>query len=402
MEIHGSKSRKTSVRLKFVQSTNNSGKGRIYFQIIRSRWVRQFNPEIKIPNSLWLGNEENPYTSDDDVNKEIDWFFLQIEKCINILEYTKPEYTADDVVKCISDISQSLVNYIMKISDRLSLSGRETSSKHYSSLCKRITEFIGNSRVSLQDIDCDFVESFESFLLSRKMKRNSSSFYLRMLRSVWHKAMDSGLVTPTLINPFKHVYTGVDVTEKRAISIDDINKINRLNLKAHPNLDFARDMFMFSLYTRGMNFADMYSLKKDNIQNDVITYKRRKTGKILHIKMEKKIKKIIDKYLRPDSDYVFYISTSRNIEYKSIANKLSNVNANLKKIAEYAGIKSNLTMYVARHSWATIAQNDANVPLSVISKSMGHSDEKVTQIYLSSFGNKSIDDANRSVIRLLK
>lgn len=118
--------------------------------------------------------------------------------------------------------------------------------------------------------------------------------------------------------------------------------------------------------------------------------------------MEKKIKKIIDKYLRPDSDYVFYISTSRNIEYKIIANKLSNVNANLKKIAEYAGIKSNLTMYVARHSWATIAQNDANVPLSVISKSMGHSDEKVTQIYLSSFGNKLIDDANRNVIRLLK
>lgn len=92
----------------------------------------------------------------------------------------------------------------------------------------------------------------------------------------------------------------------------------------------------------------------------------------------------------------------KRIEYKSIVNKLSNVNKNLKKIAEYAGIKSNLTMYVARHSWATIAQNDANVPLSIISKSMGHSDEKVTQIYLSSFGNKSIDDANRNVIRLLK
>ena len=130
----------------------------------------------------------------------------------------------------------------------------------------------------------------------------------------------------------------------------------------------------------------------------MISYKRRKTGKPIHIKLEKDIKRIIDKYIRVDSDYIFPIATCKADEYTKERNFLEYTNKNLKELAVYCNISANLTMYVARHSWASIAHNVANVPISVISKGMGHSSEKVTQVYLASFGNKDIDKANENVI----
>ena len=392
----------TSVKIKFSPSINDFGKGRIYFQIIRNRVVRQFNPEIKISNNEWIGGDTPPYTSDNDVNKDINLYLSQISKCIDSLENANHKYTVDDVINSLSDNKYNLVDYIIKLSDRLHISGKFSSSEKYFNLSKRIVEFIGSARIYLRDIDCDFVESFEAFLLSKGMKRNTSSFYLRMLRAVWNKAIDAGLIAPTLVNPFKHVYTGVDSTKKRAISINDINNINRINLKAHPKLDFARDIFMFSFYTRGMNFIDIANLRKGDIQNGVITYKRIKTGKLLHVKVEKNIKRIIEKYSGNDSDYVFPIIKSIGNKYKEINNCLSRVNEALKDVGKYANVESNLTMYVARHSWATIAQNEAGVPLSVISKGLGHSNEQVTNVYLSSFGSNVIDTANRNVMKLIK
>lgn len=392
----------TSVKVKFSPSTKDMGYGRIYFQIIRNRLVRQFDSEIRIENSQWNGTEESPYTSDGNIEKDISLYVRQIQKCIEVLEQENRKYTADDVINKLLCNKDNLVKYIIKLSDRMQLAGKISTSENYFNLSKRIVEYIGGDRISIRDIDCDFVESFEAFLLSKGMKRNTSSFYLRTLRAVYNKAIDSGIISPTIINPFRHVYTGIDVTKKRAISIVDINNINRINLNAHPKLEFARDIFMFSFYTRGMNFIDIANLRKGDIQNGVITYKRIKTGKLLHVKVERNIKRIIEKYSSNNSDYVFPIITSRGNKYKEINNCLSRVNEALKEVGKYVNVESKLTMYVARHSWATIAQNEAGVPVSVISKSLGHSNEQVTSIYLSSFGNKAIDEANKNIMRLIK
>lgn len=391
----------TSVTVKFTPSQKQFGKGRVYFQIIRKRVVRQFNPDIRISNDLWISDNTFPCTKNEEVNERIKQLIKQIKKCIEVLENSNPNYTADDVIRAIEDERNNLINYINIISERLSMSGKQKTSDNYKNLAKRIYEFVGNDFTSIHDIDCDFVESFEAWLLSRGIKRNTSSFYIRNLRAVWNKAIDNGILPPTLTDPFKHVYKGVDVTAKRAISVEDIKKIKSINLKAYPKLDFARDLFMFSFYTRGMSFIDIVALKKSNIQDGMISYQRRKTGKLIHIKLEKDIKRIIDKYMRADSDYIFPIATCKADEYTKERNCLEYTNKRLKELAVYCNIDANLTMYVARHSWASIAQNVANVPLSVISKGMGHSNEKVTQVYLASFGNKDIDKANENVINLI-
>lgn len=391
----------TSVSVKFTPSTKQFGKGRIYFQIIRKRVVRQFNPDIRLPNDMWISDNTFSCTKDEEVNERIKQLIKQIRKCIEVLEKSDPNYSADDVIRAINDDRNNLVNYINLLSERLSISGKKKTSENYKGLARRIEEFTGNDFTSIHDIDSDFVESFEAWLLSRGVKRNTSSFYIRILRSVWNKAIDNGLLPPTIIDPFKHVYKGVDATVKRAISVDDIKKIKSINLKAYPKLDFARDLFMFSFYTRGMSFIDIVGLKKENIQEGMISYQRRKTGKLIHIKLEKDIKRIIDKYIRVDSDYIFPIATCKADEYTKERNCLEYMNKKLKELAVYCNIDANLTMYVARHSWASIAHNVANVPLSVISKGMGHSNEKVTQIYLASFGNKDIDSANNNIINLI-
>lgn len=388
----------TSITVKFTPSQKQFGKGRIYFQIIRKRVIRQFNPEIRLSNDMWIGSNTFPCTKDEEVNERIKQHLKQIKQCIEILEKSISNYSADDVIRAIQDDRNNLINYITLISERLLLSGKRKTSDNYKNLANRLNEFTGNDYTSIHDIDCDFVESFEAWLLSRGIKRNTSSFYIRNLRAVWNKAIDNGLLPPTIIDPFKHVYKGVDATVKRAISVDDIKKIKSINLKAYPKLDFARDLFMFSFYTRGMSFIDIVVLKKENIQEGMISYQRRKTGKLIHIKLEKDIKRIIDKYIRVDSDYIFPIATCKADEYTKERNCLEYTNKNLKELAVYCNISANLTMYVARHSWASIAHNVANVPISVISKGMGHSNEKVTQVYLASFGNKDIDKANENVI----
>lgn len=388
----------TSITVKFTPSTKTFGKGRIYFQIIRKRVIRQFNPEIRLLNDMWIGSNTFPCTKDQEVNERIKQYLKLISQCIETLEKSSSNYSADDVIRAIQDERNNLINYITLISERLLLSGKRKTSDNYKNLANRLNEFTGNDYTSIHDIDCDFVESFEAWLLSRGVKRNTSSFYIRNLRAVWNKAIDNGLLPPTIIDPFKHVYKGVDATVKRAISVDDIKKIKSINLKAYPKLDFARDLFMFSFYTRGMSFIDIVGLKKENIQEGMISYQRRKTGKLIHIKLEKDIKRIIDKYIRVDSDYIFPIATCKADEYTKERNCLEYTNKNLKELAVYCNISANITMYVARHSWASIAHNVANVPISVISKGMGHSNEKVTQVYLASFGNKDIDNANENVI----
>lgn len=115
--------------------------------------------------------------------------------------------------------------------------------------------------------------------------------YMRTLRSVYNQAVEEGLSKQSA--PFKHVYTGVDKTSKRAISLNEIRKIKNLNLRDEPKLDFARDLFLFSFYMRGMSFIDIAYLKKTNLSDGYVTYNRKKTGQQITIKWEKKWKRLL-------------------------------------------------------------------------------------------------------------
>ena len=255
-------------------------------------------------------------------------------------------------------------------------------------------------QLSIAEIDSDLMQLYEAYLHGKGAVRNTSSFYMRILRAVYNRALEKGLMEQH--NPFRHVYTGVDKTVKRAVPLSAIKRMKNLDLSLQPNLEFARDMFLFSFYTRGMSFIDMAHLKKKDLQNGFLSYRRRKTGQQLVIRWEKCMQEIVGKY--PEDSFSPYLLPVLKYPFKDThkhyRNVMSGINRNLKEIARLADISVPLSMYCARHSWASAAKGK-NIPISVISEGMGHDSEATTQIYLASLDNSVVDKANFSILREL-
>ena len=254
--------------------------------------------------------------------------------------------------------------------------------------------------VPLDDMDSYMMMAYEAYLKNNGVSPNSSSFYLRNLRAVYNRAVEKGLTSQRF--PFKHVYTGVDKTVKRAVPLKVIKRIKEMDFSMNPTFDFARDMFLISFYTRGMSFVDMAYLRKKDLQNGVLSYRRRKTGQQLFIKWEKCMQEIVDKYDTSQSNYLLPIIKpfSEIDERKQYIYSAHNINRCLKIIGKELGLSVSLTLYVARHAWASIAKSK-NVPLSVISEGMGHDSEATTRIYLASLDTVAIDKANSMILKSL-
>lgn len=244
------------------------------------------------------------------------------------------------------------------------------------------------------------ISDYNAFLVQRGLVRNSISFYMRIMRAVYNKAVRQKLVEQTY--PFSDVYTGIDRTRKRAVSESVISQIYKLELAERTPLALARDIFIFSYCTRGMAFVDVAYLKKENIQNGMICYARRKTGQLLSVRIEPSIQRIIDKYSSLSSTYVFPILTSTETKktYDEYQTAINNYNRFLRQLSKMLPEGCKLTSYTSRHSWATAARNH-NVPISVISAGMGHTSEQTTRIYLTMLENSVIDDANQGIINCL-
>lgn len=275
---------------------------------------------------------------------------------------------------------------------------RERTAETYTATLNSFMRFRKDNDVLLDEINSDLMMEYEAYLKTQGVTMNTVSFYMRILRAVYNRAVEKGLTEQR--NPFRHVYTGIDKTVKRAISLKAIKWIKELDLSLKPSLDFARDMFLFSFYTRGMSFIDMAYLRKKDLQNGVLSYRRRKTGQQLFIRWEKCMQEIIDKYPEIGTDYLLPIIKKSGNEWQQYRNALRLVNNKLKEISVMVGLQTNLTMYVSRHSWASIAKSK-NVPLAIISEGMGHDSEATTQIYLASLDSSLIDKANGMILKNL-
>ena len=294
----------------------------------------------------------------------------------------------------------TLFTFMREVIDQLQTLGRFRTSETYASTLKSIQVFRQGQDLYLDEITSDLMMGYEAYLKQRGLTRNSSSFYMRILRAVYNRAVEKAWVEQTF--PFKHVYTGIDKTIKRAIPLSLIKKIKCLKLGNQPKLQFARDVFLFSFYTRGMSFVDMAYLRKTDLKYGILSYRRRKTGQVLYVKWEACMQQIMEHYSNPQSVYLLPLIDEGNgelrIQYKR---NQSLINGCLKQVGELVGCPIPLTLYVARHSWASIAK-DKNIPVAVISEGMGHDSLLTTQIYLASLDNSMVDKANALILNDLK
>ena len=397
-----------SIKVKFRPSTNEYKEGTIYYQIIQNRVIRQLKTDYRLFMHEW-NEEENSIIATNNsrqnylqsIEERIDWDIKRLQSIIAHLENKRQRYTADDIISTFQKQAneQSLFNFMQGVIAQLQQMGKQRTSETYRCTLKSFMQFRKDKDVLLADIDSDLMLMYEAYLHNRGLTKNSTSFYMRILRAVYNRAVEKDLTTNR--NPFKHVYTGIDKTVKRAIPLKAIKQIKNLDLSLHPSLDFARNMFLFSFYTRGMSFIDMAYLKKKDLSNGILSYRRRKTRQQLFIRWEKCMQKIVDKYENTLSEYLLPIIKPMNGDERTQYQKaMYLINRKLKEIGRMIGVQLPLTMYVARHSWASVAKNK-NVPISVISEGMGHDSEMTTQIYLASLDMAVVDKANSMILNSL-
>ena len=247
----------------------------------------------------------------------------------------------------------------------------------------------------MSELTPQMMEDYEAWLKDRGVVMNTSSFYMRILRAVYNRAVDRRLVTDS--KPFTKVYTGNAKTVKRAVDIKIIRELEAMPLDSR-YARYARDMFLFSFYTRGMSFVDMAYLRKSDLQNGMLVYCRRKTGQRLAIRWEEQMQQITDRNPPANDRYLLpVIKRCNGKERSQYRHQQRRINEELHKLSQTLGLQQPLTMYVARHSWASIA-HALDTPVGIISQGMGHDSEKTTQIYLKELDNGRIDDLNREII----
>ena len=395
-----------SIKIKFRPSTIDGKEGIIYYQVIKNRVVRQLKTEYRIFSSEWDEKGKkllfiNPIRYDylRSIEERIKWDLKCLDNIISKYNTTSTDFSSDDLINGFQNQfnEQSFFNFMQKQIIQLKQMGKYRTSETYHATLNSFTTFRNGQDVVFAEFDSDLMILYESYFRNRGVTKNSSSFYMRILRAVYNRAVEKELTKQRY--PFKHVYTGIDKTIKRAISLKEIKLIKNLDLSLQPSLDFARDMFLFSFYTRGMSFIDMAYLKKQNLSNGILSYRRHKTGQQLYIKWEKCMQDILGKWENQMELYLLPIlRSSIGNERCLYKHTLYAVNKSLKEIAKMVKVVVPLTMYVARHSWASIARNK-KIPLPIISEGMGHDSESTTQIYLASLDSSKIDEANSIILK---
>lgn len=395
-----------SVKVKFRPSTITDKEGSIYYQIIHDREVKHIQTEYHIYTHEWSvkratiiwGGDADRAALITSLRERVRWDVERINRIIYLLDKKGLNYTVKDIITGFKSYEQecSLFNFMEKIIIRLKHSGKIRTSETYTSTLNSFKSFRKGEDIMLDALSSDIMEDYQLYLQGRGAIPNTTSFYMRILRAVYQRAVDNELIEQR--NPFRRVYTGVDKTVKRALPLSMIKSIRSLDLCLSPPLDFARDMFMMSFYLRGMSFIDMAFLRKSDLKNGHISYRRRKTNQLLTIAWTKEMQLLVDKYPENPTDYLLPIITNKGGNERSRYRSVGyNINRSLKKIAEKVGLYIPLTLYCARHSWASAAKAKG-IPLSVISEGMGHDSETTTQIYLTSLDTSAVDQANSIIL----
>ncbi len=396
----------TTVKVKFRPSTVEGRPGTIVYFVTHRRIVRQITTEYKLFPCEWDKKRSRPVATPTGertaiirrIAQMMDRDLERLNGIIEKFDRLRHGYSSEDIITEFQRTGKENTLYIFmeSVIERLRQLRHTGTAKNYRAALDSFKRFRDNADVPLEAIDQITMEDYQAYLKSAGLTPNSISFYMRILRAVYNRAVEQDLVKDR--TPFRTVFTGTEKTLKRAISISDIKRIKNLDLTFKPNLEFARDIFLFLFFCRGMSFIDAAFLKKTDIQNGVLTYRRHKTNQVLHIKIITPIKELVDRYSSEDSPYLLPVVTHlENNERKQYEAALRRINNALKAIADMIRLPIPLTTYVTRHTWATIAKSK-NVPINVISDALGHDSIATTQIYLASIDTAVIDKANELII----
>lgn len=331
-----------SFKLKFRPSVTQGQEGTLYFQVIHRRVVKMIYTDFHIRQDEWndttsfiriTGTPERQAFLQLTASK-VQWNTKQLTAIITDKETARVEYSTEDIVSAYKRLPpcQTWFGFVRDMAAKKEKIGRQGTGKTYRDALNSFIRFRQGEDMAPDALDKETIAQYEAWLRSCGLKRNSSSCYLRSLRTLYRKAVEMGLTTDKGI--FRHVFTGFAKTAKRAIPLESVRTIRLLPLPCHSPLAFARDMFILSIYLQGMAFVDLAYLRKSDIRNGVLQYNRKKTRQSLSIGWEPSMQAIVEEYahLTVGSPYLLPIITRTDgTERRQYEKAEHNINRNLKK-----------------------------------------------------------------------
>ena len=295
-----------------------------------------------------------------------------------------------ELIKNNREMSKVL-GFMKQVARGLQVEGNFGTAHVYRSSLNAIIAYRGKDDFAFNEVTSEWLKGFEVYLRSRGCSWNTVSTYLRTFRAVYNRAVDLRRA-PYVPHLFRSVYTGTRADHKRALGEEDIKKVfARLSqaFVGSPSLRKAQELFILMFLLRGLPFVDLAYLRKSDLRDNVITYRRRKTGRTLSVTLTAEAMILVKRYMNRDSSspYLFSLLKSREgtpEAYREYQSALRRFNNDLKSLSRKLRISSSVTSYTLRHSWATTAKY-RGVPIEMISESLGHKSIKTTQIYLKGF-----------------
>lgn len=302
----------------------------------------------------------------------------------------------------------NFITFFKNVAKELRAEGNFGTAHVYRSTLNTVVTFHGNSYLDYRQITAEWLKKFEVYLRGRGCSWNTVSTYLRVLRAVYNRAVDirKAEYVPHL---FRSVYTGTRADRKRALEDEDIRKVfGRLPKSSGVTQELrdAQRKFILMFLLRGLPFVDLAYLRKSDLRDNVITYRRRKTGRPLSVTLTPEAMSLLRECMNrdPKSPYLFSILNSPEgtpEAYREYQLALRSFNQKLMLLGKLVGMEGRLSSYTARHTWATTAYH-CEVHPGIISEAMGHSSITVTETYLKPFHNKKIDEANKKIVDFVR
>lgn len=307
-----------------------------------------------------------------------------------------------DLIDQKSESGQTVFNYTQRLIDEMVVAGRIGNARSYKSTLTALKAFRKGKDLSFVELNYPLLLKLESEHLAKGNSVNGLAVWMRTIKAIYNRAIKEVVVEKEHY-PFANYQIKTKKTRKRAISPIALGKIEALRFEPGDPLYHTHHYFLFCFYMRGMPFADMANLKVANIIDGRIQYDRQKTDKPYNVKITENAQRILDYYLpgKTKDDYIFPIikRTTPAEMYKDIEWARSRYNKKLKEIAALCGIEENLTSYVGRHSFASIAKS-LNIPVASISDMLGHSSIKTTEVYMDSLPDAIQDEFHEKVLKI--
>ena len=401
----------------YTSKTLSNGQHPIMLRLTKNRKRKYISLHISLAPQYWDAEKCKPRRNCPDkerIEALIQQKTQELQSQVMDFKTSDKEYTLNTLVEKASRkvVRRTVGDYLNGYIDRLLAANRVGNAKTFQELRTSLTKFCRSLDFYFIDIDAEWLKRYEQWLrVERHYSDNSIGIRFRSLRVLYNSAITDGLIKKTdyPFDTFK-VSRFKEATAKRSLTKEDIRRIMDCEVRTltkypKPFLQLAKDLFLFSYLSCGINLTDILHIRYADIVDGRLVFNRQKTGKLLSFQLQPVALDILDKYSQPNAhplDYIFpvlrrSVHVTAQQQYGRVQRTNKRINRYLKLIGEHLHLPITLTTYVARHSFATVLKR-SGVSTSIISESLGHSSEKITQIYLDSFENSQIDAAMQNLL----